>query len=61
MPVYALTESYAAAILQTAIRDKRAAELLACLFEGGSCTLMASGELLLISGSQVKQIGGGES
>ena len=48
-----LPESLARAILQAALNEDRAAELLECLFEGGSATVDRSGKLILASGSQL--------
>lgn len=43
-------------ILQTALDEDRADELLACLFAGGSCTVDPSGHLVLVSGEVVAQM-----
>lgn len=49
-----MPESAAAAILWVAIYTGRAAELLACLFDGGWCTVdQATGELVLVTAEQM--------
>lgn len=54
-----ITEDFARSLLQQAIREGRAAELLTTLFEGGSATLDAmSGRLVLASPSILEQLMG---
>jgi hypothetical protein len=52
-----VNENFAAEILRCAIESERAAELLDCLFDGGSCTLdTKTGELVLVSADQLSGI-----
>lgn len=47
----------ATSILQTAINEGRAQELLDCLFEGGSCTVdVITGRLVLVTEQQLKRM-----
>lgn len=54
-----MDENFAAFILLAAIREGRAAELLTCLFEGGSATVDPDGKLVLASSDILKQLAGG--
>lgn len=45
-----MTEQVAVNLFMTAITKRRAAELLTCLFEGGTGTVNPEGELILIPG-----------
>lgn len=50
-------EAMATRILEAALRERRAAELLECLFEGGSATVNAvTGKLVLASAAQLRQM-----
>jgi hypothetical protein len=50
-------EPLARKIMETAIAEGRAGEMMDCLFSGGSCTLdRATGKLALISGDQLTEI-----
>jgi hypothetical protein len=53
-----LPETWARAILQTAIVQGRAAELLGVLFEGGGVTLTSERELVLISAEEIRRLAG---
>jgi len=56
---WAMPESIAAEICRAAIREERAAEFLTCLFDGGSATVDAlTRKLILVTGEQLKQMGG---
>jgi hypothetical protein len=44
-----LPEDFSRLILQTAIVEERCAEMLSCLFQGGSVTVGPDGKLMLVS------------
>jgi len=49
-----MEESFARGLLMLAIRDNRCAEMLECLFDGGSVTIdMNTGKLMLIPKSVI--------
>jgi hypothetical protein len=49
-------DAIAEAIFKAALEEKKAGELLNCLFDGGSATVdMYSGKLVMISGDFLKQ------
>lgn len=50
-----MNEATARRILQAALFENRAAALIDCLFEGGSCTVDPNGDLVLISGELIQQ------
>lgn len=54
-----LNEGMAWRILVAAIGECRCAELLECLFEGGSCTVDPAGHLVLIDAAAVRAMGRG--
>lgn len=50
-------ERVATAIFLTAIRDGQAAELLTCLFSGGSATVDSkTGKLVMLSSEQLREL-----
>lgn len=52
-----MNEDVARRILEQAITEQRCAELLSCLFEGGSATIDAgSGRLVLVAGDQLSAL-----
>jgi len=51
-----MDEVQAARIFQVAINQGRAAELLTCLFEGGSATVDPKGDLVLASSDILQQL-----
>lgn len=51
-----LPESFAARIMVTAVKEGRAAELLACLFDGGSATVDPDGRLCLASAAMLDDL-----
>lgn len=54
-----LPEPFARRILEAAIAEERSAEMLECLFDGGSVTVDAgTGQLVLLSGGQMSQLMG---
>lgn len=55
-----IPEQFAAQIFQKAIADGRAAELLECLFDGGSVTIDSqTGDLVMVTVSMLAQLGEG--
>lgn len=48
-----MIEAQAREILKQAIREDRCAELLECLFEGGSCTIDAKTGLLVLASADL--------
>lgn len=53
-----LPEPLAQSILIAALKERRASEMLSCLFDGGSATVDAvTYKLVLISGEQLKDLG----
>jgi hypothetical protein len=52
-----LSEAYAARILTKAVVDGRSAELLDCLFDGGSVTIDPEGRLCLATREQLEALG----
>ena len=54
-----IPEHVAEVILYAAIKEKRAGELLDCLFKGGSCTVDNNGALQLIDGDMLAQFTNG--
>jgi hypothetical protein len=54
-----ISEGFARRLFMQAVEEGRAAELLACLFDGGSATVdVVTGKLVLASADMLKQIGG---
>lgn len=53
-------EELARQIFQQAIAENRCAEVVQCMFDGGSVTIDASGQLAFISGEQVNALLGSE-
>lgn len=50
---HGMTEVAARRILIAALDETKAADLLACLFEGGAATVNPDGTLVLIDGAQL--------
>jgi hypothetical protein len=51
-----IPESWAKRILLIAVKQDRAAELLECLFDGGSVTLDQAGGLILLDGKELAKL-----
>ena len=56
MTVAEITEAFAVRLFNQAIAERRAAELLECLFDGGSATIQPDGKIALASADQLASL-----